>query len=687
MRPTGACVSWVDVLAIALAAPFLIVAIRPPVMDVREAVVRPQYEPAVRDLLTVETATCQLAFLEPAPVPIARWQCGPDATVEAHVRRDHGTETASWHFPGLAIELHGSVLPELGAALGPRLAKLGNSELWNDVPLPLHASSRLEALMAALLIFSSVRVLRLSAGNGRPSVVLLLLVLGFATRAIVRAAPMNNYSDLLTPFESFRNDWSYRVAAYDVLYLFGGGPESLFAANIVLGALTAPVLYLALQGDHRAGAAVVPFAAAVAVLPFYARLSASDSPHVWAGFVLSLGLLHASRALDGHPVAWIGTALAAALVGATRMELATAPLMALLLVPLHSRTAEPRDWLRCVTAIALGISYAVFLSNLQLAGHPNFHPDLSFTTFARGAWDFLIGLPFVLLMRVGHLPWLLTAGSAFLIIEWIRRREWRLLGFFVGGTALLGVHTIASAPFFSNLSGLVPYWSQARYSALWLLVPLFFSAWGVRDLAVATFGSVKGARPLAAKVGIAVAALALIASAIPDFFSEVPYQAEYRFLRQFLQDHHGAGIAAGWRKNAGSDFCASLSLPYFGLDGYAPRLYVSDGSSSEAFLEAVPDDTLFFVNAIGQIAGTTSHLAEPLAIRHAAAEFRRLTCLVRHAGERVAFEHARGLEYVQWDFDGGDAVDLELWRIDKSKLPAAERECATIDAEEAKIRM
>jgi hypothetical protein len=171
-------------------------------------------------------------------------------------------------------------------------------------------------------------------------------------------------------------------AFFGLLYRFAPPTSApLLHANIALGALTCAAAGLFASRVFGRGAGALA-AAAVAFTPVLVRMSATESPFVLGGLLLTLGLWATAEArLRGDVVAGLVAVLALALAPQVRPFLAMAPLLgAALFFALPSPRAagvlrRPGPWLAHLGGAALLVPHAIFFYGVHFAGDGSHYAD------------------------------------------------------------------------------------------------------------------------------------------------------------------------------------------------------------------------------------------------------------------------------------------------------------------------
>ena len=500
-----------------------------------------------------------------------------------------------------------------------------------------------ESAAALVLLFVTVAAVGMARPSRRSLAVGGALLAGsLLVRCLVPWVPANYYSDLATPYAGLSYDPSYLNPFYDLLWRLTNAPMAPFALNVVLGSLVPALLYWTLGAagdgppadpDDAPTRLALPFAAVVAVHPLFVRLSASEAPHVSALFVLALGAWHFRRALATRDwLPHLGMLAAAFLVGAIRRELAVAPVLyGFLALRLYGRAAlQHRRWATLLLLAGATLAGGTF-THVAVLGHSNAEPTLGWAQLGR----YLAAFPSSLLPRDPILPWLLKVGVPLLLLDSLVRRRWLVPAAYVAGMLVLTLPYALVAPFADTYSSPLALWTFSRYALLWYLFPTYFAVWGLSR----ALGRRWLLRVPADRVAVS---LGLWVNALPAYGSLHPFQLEYRFLRAFVQqDRTHAPMLVGWQKNAGSDFCESLALPFFALSGAgAPREWlVRDARSSwPEVLGALRGPTYYFRNALPDIdLGRAPWLssAARAEMQRAVTSFGQLQCLAEKNGALV----------------------------------------------------
>ncbi len=530
---------------------------------------------------------------------------------------------------------------------------------------PLHAV--LVAVLAllgmrALVRYPYTRALALWAGA--------LFLGALAVRAVVPWTPANFYSDLETPFANFRHNTRYTHPFYGALFSLWRSPDAPFVANVLLGALVPPLLFLALRGGPDAPLArargldpraALPFAAAIALLPLHARLSASEAPHVFGLFAFALGALLFARAeAKGSVLDNAGFLIAAYLVGATRRELAIGPLLYAFLALGWRGKAALRGASRArLLGLVLACVAGLFFTDLALHGRHNSELTVSSAQLAAYARN----LPEALLLRDEVVPLLFRVGLLVLLVNGLWRRSLTLPLVYAAGMALFTLPYAFEREFAYTYHHPLAAWSFSRYALVWYLFPTWFGVLGaVQLLGRPPLGAVPAAR-------LAVG-LALVANAFPAYRGLHAYQAEYLFLRRFLaEDRSALPLVVGWQKYAGVDFCEALAQPFFALSGTNPaQRWVVLGAVDPWYNDLEGLDTFhYFSNTLPQIhvAPVTAEGGEVPELERAVAAFRRIDCLARRHGRLVEAAPPHAVRRLQFDLGDAGVVSHGIYRVER----------------------
>jgi hypothetical protein len=493
---------------------------------------------------------------------------------------------------------------------------------------------------------------------------------GLALRVLVPWAPANFYSDLAAPFPSFRFNPTYAHPLYDALWRVSRAADAPFVANVLLGAMAPPLLYLALRGgpaepgardrglDERAA---LPFAVAVAALPLFVRLSASDAPHVFGLFAFALGAVCFARAEATSGVApHAGFLIATYLVGATRRELAVGPMMyAFLAFAWRGRAALRGSSAARLAALALACAAGLFWTPLVAAGRFNSELQLSFAQLVA----YVRGLPEALLLPDDCVPWLFRLGLLVLLVGQLRRRRPLLPIAYAAGMILFTLPYALEREFAHAYVHPLSNWAFSRYALVWYLFPTYFGVLGVVRLI--DVSAVRARPPMRAALGVL-----LCANVLPEYRSLHAYQAEYLFLRGFLaQDRTRLPIVVGWQKYAGVDFCEALAQPFFGVSGIDParRWIVLDAGEIPRALAATEDTFYYFSNTLPRIRveDVTARGGETAELGPAVCAFRSLDCLARRHGHPVYTAPARRARRMQFDVGDDQSIEYAIFRVER----------------------
>ncbi len=499
-----------------------------------------------------------------------------------------------------------------------------------------------------------------------------LFAAALCARCLVPWVPANFYSDLGAPYPTFQVNASYASPLYAGVWALSDGPDAPFYANVLVGSLTAPLFALALRGAEATRRLALPFGLAVALLPLYVRLSASDAPHVYGLFLFAVAALHVRRALE-RPLALdlIGVGVAAFLVGATRRELAANPLLLAFLAPLLAgRSAlEPRR-LAVVGVLVAGSVGGGFLSHLARVGTLN--ADLSLS--ARSVGAYVDNLPSILLGRSAVTPLLFTLATFYLLADSLRRRQFGVPVAYALGAVVATAPYALVEPFAHSVGSPFFPWSFSRYALVWSVFPLFFGVWGVVRLLelVAAFRF---------RLALYVLGALLCWNVAPSYVGVHAYQAEYRFLRRHLATVEPSGVLmAGWQKNAGWDLAESLALPYFALG--ARRYAISDAEGAPQALVGRSGVFLYFQNSLVGLKLDRAELARMgmaeddfVEAERAMDAFTRLGCVARARGEVIAEERGIRVEPLQFFTSSDATVDLALLRVDAARVGEVPEGC------------
>jgi hypothetical protein len=499
-----------------------------------------------------------------------------------------------------------------------------------------------EQVLALFLLAALVAMVVREGRDGRLTTAAALFAGSLILRWLVPWVPANFYDDLATPFPSYRFDEGYQNPFYDCLWWFTRNPRAPFIANVILGSLVPPLLYLALRADgplrngdrDKATWMALPFAATVAALPLYVRLSASEAPAISALFCFAAGAFLFRRAITvGGWLPHLGFAVAAWMVGAIRRELALGPIIyAFFAVHLNGRKAFAGAKARSLALLLAAIFLGVTFTHLALAGHPNAIVELELPQIL--VW--LRGVPRALLMREWMVPTLLQLGLlVFALDALVRWKPQRLLAYPAGLLLLTFPYALNSA-FAGAVGEPLVNWAFSRYALIWYLWPTAFAVWGLER-------GWDGLRHLPGWVAVPLAVgvtVGLWWNVLPAYRILHPYQAEFLFLGRSLPiDGDAPPLLVGWQKNAGYDFCESLAMPYFALaTPSAPRdVRVVDASKDlDDIVRELPPKSIYFLNALPQIRlPLVSSSADELIEEEALAKFRALACFAQRNGKLI----------------------------------------------------
>lgn len=618
-------------------------------------------------------------------------------TLRATFRHASAVSGSSHQLGDFSVSFERSPPPELLAALRASLdAKVG-SWRWVErdstpspsrsgalvaepeaiAPAPISRTQQVEAAISFLCLLALIATL---ARARRPRRELLvagaLAAVAFAFRLAIPAVPANFYTDFDPRIANYRYDFAHHAPVQLLLSSLHLAPTGIFAADILLGALVVPLLYLGLRAVGGRGSSrlavldptrvALPMSALVAVWPAYARIAASDAPHVVGLFWLVASLVFLGRALAGRGVvAWVGLVLSCWLVGAARRELAPGPVLiaALSLVA----GASLRRRLVGAAASLVGGLLGAFLTPLALWGRPNVAVEISMgnlRAYVR-AFGTALGTTFEgapLLLRVG-----VALLAAVLVFE-------RRLDVLLAYPILLASQTCiyAATPFGSAMDHPLESWALARYAQVWLLVPAYFAAAGLVD----ALARLPRRRWLTESALLASTLLAN--SELGSLRDLHAYQREYLFLRRALPAQpSGLPLVAIWQKNAGIDYCESLALPHFGITALAPAretVVVPTTRALGEVLDQLPPRFLYFHGALAQVDLGALGALPP----ETSASLRRVKasdCALR-GGTVVAAELGVPVRFIQLPLEHGPRMDLELRIVDRESVRAALGRCA-----------
>lgn len=464
-----------------------------------------------------------------------------------------------------------------------------------------------------------------------------LAVLSAAARCLVPRVPANFYSDLGSPYPSFRFDQEYVHPVYSSLWWLTARPDAPMLANIVLGACVPPLVLVVLQRTRRPAGSIdpdpperlaLPMALAVAVLPLYVRMSATDAAAVAALFFLAVGAWLFSRAMDSLDALDVaGSAIAAYLIGATRIELALAPLLWVLLSLRTHGAQRLRKRLTLIVPTAVAIAAGVLWTRQTVVGAPN----AAFGLHIGDVRAYLIGFPRVLLLPGRMVPWLLRLGVlAALVLQTRARRAW-VLAAYVGGVAVFTLPSVLVPGMTATVSDPLSSWAMARYALLWQLLPTYVAVWGL-TLVLSRRWLVRFA------IDRVVVGVALCLNAGPSYTALARYQTEYLYLEGFFAREKDAAVLAGWQKYAGVDLQDSLALPYYALaDASRPRRWVVlEADRIDEAGQARTEHLYYFQNTLTQLEPSSPDI-DPL-LANTLERFRALQADVAGSGTTVLSE-------------------------------------------------
>ncbi|MBI5535820.1 MAG: hypothetical protein HY898_24085 [Deltaproteobacteria bacterium] len=525
----------------------------------------------------------------------------------------------------------------------------------------------------ALLLLGAVVAACLRDRPSRLRIVRAAIVgcVALVARLLVPRVPSNFYSDLSSPYPTFRNDPEYRHPIYDSLSGLFGSPQTPIFANIVMGSLSAAFIYLAMttprqepcKGDpdwDRPGPQqlALPMAAAVALLPLYVRTSATDATAVAALFFLSVGGWLFCRAL-GRP-SWIdttGVVCAAWLVGATRIELGLAPLLWLLVAAHVHGPARVRRRIAPAALLLAAVAAGCTLTRQLAVGAPN--AELGFR--ASGILGYVRALPLCLAVPGEMVPWLIRLGVLAVVLVSIKQKRHGVVLVYVAGTVLFTLPYLFVEGFSQLASAPLETWSVARYALLWHLLPTYFGVWGATIVLSRTWWLRSG-------IDRAIVAALLCASAIPSLGRLESYQKEYLFLREVLRtDVTDRPIVAGWQKSAGVDLQDSLALPHYLLatpDRPREWIVVNESTTDSGALPSRP--VLYFRNTLAQVqlsAAASGQTAD--ALRDALGRFRRLRTQAESKGTPIQLSSSTTLTPTQPALAADGPVQLGIFSLER----------------------
>lgn len=605
--------------------------------------------------------------------------------------------------PGALIRSLGAVLRQHeGAFNWQRPSRSGTARSPEEAPPPGVIDAllwRWQTIAArSLLPWGALLVLVLVWAPGCRGVLSrkdLLLALGvLAGAAVLRCAvpwvPGNWYADFAAPPpcapDLYGKGGFFRISLLSAVLSLRPDGRSLFVANVVVGSLAPALLYLACRVLTGATRPALLLAGLVAIVPFFVRLSATDSPHV---------LILACFCLAGLALAtwvrlrrWTGLLVAAAcvlLAGPARPDTYMG-FWALLLVVVWVSPTLREAWRHHWPAVLI-VGLALALAGLPLAmqaidqhgfGQASNFPAVS--PVAKAALVASRALTIVSLLPERSpaplVPWvvhvLYLTGWLLLVL----RRRLRALLLIGLGLLLMSLPQLAT-----NFGGLVENLTIGRYmiltAVLWM-VPVVVAV----DAALGWVERWKGARLMWA-AGLSVAGTVAISS-VGAYCHTVFFQQEHVFLQRSLP-RTGLLVAVwGPSVSGASDLNCCTALPHLLLARSRPglRWLVIDPEDPKADakleeLARATDPVYWYETPLARMSPTAPDPRLRSAFDAYLAKARRLTAAVSAlgwTGPIAEFEATSNVEPTlsMLDFPPSvTKVKLRLWRREPAAAPAS----------------
>jgi len=402
----------------------------------------------------------------------------------------------------------------------------------------------------------------------------------FAAAAALRWAvpwvPANWYTDFAAPpgeLAMFGKGGFFQVSLLAAL-LSWGGERYVFAANVLLGSAVPAMLFLAARRLTKSFRAALTFAGLVTVVPFFARLSASDAPHVLILACFSLAVLATATWI--HERSWLGVAVAAASI------LLVAPIRpdtymgfwALPLLVLWARGSFRNFWKRDrlvvlilgLAAIVGGVPWFLHLVGQEGAGQRFNFPDVGALAMSRLVASRSFGVLTLWIADISEplMPFVFRLGYAAGVLVLVLRSEKWNVSLLAVSLLVMSLPEIAT-----NFGGSVENLAIGRYMSLTAVVWMIPVAVAI-EAGLGWLARAKGPRFVWA--GWSCCWLLGMGSSIPGYREISLYGQEYLFLKDALP-RDGTMVALWGPSVAGvSDLDCCLALPSLLLARSRPNL-------------------------------------------------------------------------------------------------------------------